>query len=120
MINLEVALLQCVKQLDDKTGNPAWVMSASSPADAIALSLSYQEPIHLLLTDVVMPGMDGVELGDHLTRIRAGIRILYMSGYTEHAALRKDLLAALKSFLQKPFMPEQLCAKVREVLDAKA
>ncbi len=96
------------------------VMSASSPADAIALSLSYQEPIHLLLTDVVMPGMDGVELGDHLTRIRAGIRILYMSGYTEHAALRKDLLAALKSFLQKPFMPEQLCAKVREVLDAKA
>jgi PAS domain S-box-containing protein len=96
------------------------ILRTESPDDALSICADHKGPIHLLLTDMVMPGMDGIELAGRLSRLRSGIKVLCMSGYTEHAALRQGLLTTRRSFIQKPFLPEQLCAKVREVLDAKS
>ena len=70
------------------------------------------------MTDVVMPGMSGRELAEQMAARRAGIRILYMSGYPGDAAVQHGTLARGSAFLQKPFTPDGLARKVRETLDA--
>jgi len=74
--------------------------------------------IHLLLTDVVMGGMSGRELGERLKVLRPDVKILFMSGYTEDAIIRHGVFTAQASFIGKPFSPAAIAAKVREVLDA--
>src|SRR5207249_8021452 len=74
-------------------------------------------PIHLVLTDVIMPGMNGRELAERLVQRRPGLRVLYMSGYPGDAIVHRGALEPGTAFLQKPFMPEDLARKVREVLD---
>jgi CheY-like chemotaxis protein len=94
------------------------VLVAASGADAVRLAADHPGPIHLLLTDVVMPDVGGRALAQVIGRRRPGIRVLYMSGYTDDAVLRSGVEAARDSFIQKPFTPLSLARRVREVLDA--
>lgn len=94
------------------------VLSAASPADALQLIQNYREPIHLLVTDVVMPVMSGRELADYIRRIYPQIKILYVSGYTENTIVHHGVLDEGIHFLPKPYTPSQLAQKVRAVLDS--
>jgi FixJ family two-component response regulator len=72
------------------------------------------------LTDLIMPGPSGVDLAERLKATRRGVRVLFMSGYTDNAIIRNGLLAEGASFLQKPFTPEELLRKMRQVLEAQS
>ncbi len=93
------------------------VLSASNGKDALAKFEHYDAPIHLTITDVIMPQMSGRELAERLSTIKPEIRILYVSGYTDNAIVHHGVLDSDVSFLQKPFEPETLLGKVRQILD---
>ena len=93
------------------------VIEARHAAHALELAEGHSAPIHLLITDVIMPGMSGSQLAATFTAIHAETKVLYMSGYTDDAVVLHGVLAADVSFLQKPFTTEALARKVREVLD---
>ena len=96
------------------------VLEADRGAPALAVSDAQAGPIHLLITDVVMPEMSGRELAQQLAGRRPATRVLYMSGYTDDAVVRHGVLEAGVAYLQKPFTPEGLLRKVRAVLDGDA
>jgi len=96
------------------------IMAARDVAEAIRISQECQArntPIHLLLTDVVMPGGSGRELAERLGAVMPDTKVLYMSGYTDDAILQHGLSQAEVAFLRKPFTPDALARKIREVLD---
>jgi two-component system cell cycle sensor histidine kinase/response regulator CckA len=95
------------------------VLDAADAAAALEAARRYREPIHLLLTDVVMPGVSGRELARELEKSRPDTRVLYVSGYTDDAIVHHGMLEPGLNFLQKPFTPASLARKVREVLDTK-
>jgi two-component system cell cycle sensor histidine kinase/response regulator CckA len=86
--------------------------------EALRLAADYPGSIHLLLTDVVMPGMSGKALAEQLARSRPGLKTLFMSGYTDNAIAHHGVLDPGIAFLQKPFSPGELARQVRAVLDA--
>ncbi len=94
------------------------VLAASDATAALRIVERHGGTIHLLVTDVVMPGLSGRELADKLGAQRPGIRVLYMSGYPGDAVVEHGSLPAGSAFLQKPFSPDSLARKVRDVLDA--
>ncbi|HEV8398844.1 MAG TPA: PAS domain S-box protein [Gemmatimonadales bacterium] len=94
------------------------VLEARTPADAVAVAQAYSGVIHVLVSDVVMPGESGLQLAHRLLEVRPNLRVLYMSGYSDEAVVRHGLLDPGTTFLQKPFTPAALARKVREVLDA--
>ncbi len=94
------------------------VLEASRGAEALEASGRHEGPIHLLLSDVVMPGMTGPELARRLTAHRPEMGVLFMSGYTDDAILHHGVFDQGEEFLQKPFTASALGAKVRKVLDA--
>jgi PAS domain S-box-containing protein len=94
------------------------VLEASDGEMALALATAHPERIDLLLTDVVMPRLSGREIADALTVSRKDLKVLYMSGYTDDAIVQHGVLDPTLAFLQKPFTPDLLTQKVREVLDA--
>jgi CheY-like chemotaxis protein len=95
------------------------VLEAQGATHAISIFEQHTGPIHLLLTDVVMPQMSGKELAKQLTQVHPNAAVLFMSGYTDNAIVRHGVLDGNTNFLQKPFTPKALATKVREVLDAK-
>ncbi len=95
------------------------VLEASSPSQALKIAKQYAEPIHLLLTDVVMPKTSGKEVALRLSALHPETKVLYMSGYTDDAIVRHGILEGGAPFLQKPFAPNVLLLKIREVLKRK-
>jgi two-component system, cell cycle sensor histidine kinase and response regulator CckA len=94
------------------------VMEASSGSVAVELARLHAREIDVLVTDVVMPGMSGRQLADTVCAETPGLRVLFMSGYTDDAVVRNGVLEAKDHFLAKPFTPTSLIRKVRDVLDA--
>jgi len=94
------------------------VLHARNGAEGIRVVDEYSGPIHLLVTDVVMPGMSGREVAEALRQRYPGLKILYASGYTDDAVVRHGIVEATDAFLQKPFTPLALARKVRAVLDS--
>jgi two-component system cell cycle sensor histidine kinase/response regulator CckA len=92
------------------------VLGAATPQLALEVAARHEGPIHLLLTDVVMPEMTGAHLSERLLRERPGLPILFMSGYTDNAVVHQGRLDPDTDFLQKPFAPEALLRRVRQVL----
>lgn len=93
------------------------VLEARNGMEALRIGGRHPGPIHLLVSDVVMPQLNGGELASRLAPFRPGMRILFLSGYAEDAAVRHGALEGEIAFLQKPFLPHALCRMVREVLD---
>jgi DNA-binding NtrC family response regulator len=85
----------------------------------LELAEKYAGPIDMLVTDVVMPEMNGPELAGHLSRTRPGLMVLYVSGYTDHAMLQGGGIESGTAFLQKPFLLDALRTKVDELLRAR-
>ncbi len=112
----ELNLRRLARQYLEKQGYT--VLEAADGSAAITISSSYPGPIHLLLTDVIMPGMNGKELAQRLTSLRPETRVLYMSGYTENVIGHNGTLDNGVTLLPKPFTLPALRSKVREVLNA--
>jgi CheY-like chemotaxis protein len=93
------------------------VLDAASADEALLVCKNHQGALHLLLTDVVMPEMSGRELADRLLPVQPGIKIIFMSGYTEDAVVRDGASSAKLVLLQKPVRSDALLQMVREVLD---
>jgi len=96
------------------------VLDADSGAQALEIAHRHEETIHLLLTDVVLPGMRGRELAERMVLFRPDLRVLLMSGYTDHAIAAQGVLDVGTFFLQRPFTRDALTREVRKVLDIKA
>jgi two-component system, cell cycle sensor histidine kinase and response regulator CckA len=96
------------------------VLLAAEGIDAERVAEQHAGPIHLLMTDVVLPGINGKQVAQLLTAARPKIRVLYLSGYTDDAIVHHGVLESGVAFLQKPFTPAVLGRKVREVLDSPA
>jgi CheY-like chemotaxis protein len=115
LVEDEKTLLSMGRYFLEKQGYT--VLEAADGAAAIQVCKSHSGPIHLLLTDVIMPGMNGRELANRITALRPEIKVIYMSGYTENAIGHNGMLEEGIILLQKPFTLPAMKAKVREVLD---
>ena len=94
------------------------ILEAANGSAALALCAQYQEPIHLLISDVIMPELSGSALVEQLAQVRPELKVLYMSGYTDNAIIHQGVLDQEANFIQKPFTPLALTHKVRLILDS--
>jgi PAS domain S-box-containing protein len=113
----EMAVRKLAVRLLEKLGYK--VLEASDGGQAFLLCERYSDPIHLILSDVVMPGMSGRDLVERLQKIHPEMKVLYMSGYTDNVIIHHGVLKKGIEFIQKPFTFESLARKVREVLDKR-
>jgi two-component system cell cycle sensor histidine kinase/response regulator CckA len=95
------------------------ILEAANGGEALLICEKHRGEIHLMLTDIVMPGMSGRELAERLLQLHPEMKVLYMSGYPYHAVMRHGILGEEPNFIQKPFSLQALVNKVREVLDQK-
>jgi two-component system, cell cycle sensor histidine kinase and response regulator CckA len=93
------------------------VLEASHGAEALRVAIRHEGPIHVMVTDIVMPLMSGRQLTDKLVTLRPEMKVIYMSGYTDHSIVHSEILRLGAMFLQKPFTSIALTRKLREVLD---
>jgi two-component system cell cycle sensor histidine kinase/response regulator CckA len=96
------------------------VVEARDGIEAVRIAGQHHGKIDLLLTDVVMPRIGGRQVAERLAELHPEVKVLFLSGYTDDAVVRHGILEAEVAFLQKPFSPASLAAKVREVLDRSA
>ncbi|MGZ4396881.1 MAG: response regulator, partial [Gaiellaceae bacterium] len=114
LVEDEEAVRTLVRQVLEREGFE--ILEASGGTAALQLAHSFERRVDLLLTDVVMPHMSGHELAEAMTRDRPGLRVLFTSGYTEETIAPTDGFAGATGFIGKPFSPDDLAAKVRELL----
>jgi CheY-like chemotaxis protein len=115
MVEDEESILRLGKTILERFGYT--VLTADTPGKALATAKRYKDPIHLLVTDVVMPEMNGKVLRDGIENLQPNIKVLFMSGYTANVIMQRGILESDVHFLQKPFSINSLADKVREVLD---
>ncbi|MBW2346608.1 MAG: transporter substrate-binding domain-containing protein [Deltaproteobacteria bacterium] len=113
----EAAILKMVRSILERLGYR--VITSGTPREAIEKAEQTKEPIHLLITDVIMPEMNGRDLAQRIRGIKPGIRCLFMSGYTADLIAHHGVLDEGVAFIQKPISLETLASKVREILDRK-
>jgi len=117
LVEDETALLEMMKvTLEDSGYN---VLSALTPDEAIQKARGYSGEIHLLLTDVIMPEMNGLELSQKLLSVLPNIKTLFMSGYPRDVIIKQGVLIEGLNFIQKPFLKKEITLKIREILDGK-
>ena len=117
LVEDEEILRQLIKNALEMNGYK--VLEARDSREAIMICEQYQEPIDLMLTDVVMPQMNGQALAHRLVQLRPELKVVYMSGYAEDVLFRHGVLDPKIAFLQKPFRQYEMTAKVRKVLDSR-
>ena len=117
LVEDEEAILEMAKQILEKLGYT--VLAASTPLEALHQVETYPDDIHLLITDIVMPEMNGRNLADQLCSIKPALKYLFMSGYTANAIAHRGILDEGVHFIQKPFLIKELAAKVRESLGSE-
>ena len=115
LVENEYALRELMRRFLEGSGYA--VLNARDGDEALSVATAHPTPIDLLLTDVVMPGLNGRELAARLSSVRPGARVIFMSGYTDEAVTRHGVLDPGAAYVQKPFTPEAIARKVREVLD---
>jgi CheY-like chemotaxis protein len=117
LVEDEAAVRALTKQILERNGYA--VLEAKSGGDALLTVEQHKGPIHLMITDVVMPKMSGRELSERIAPLRPKMKVLYFSGYADEAIMHHGVLDPGTRFLAKPFAPDALIRKVREVLDAQ-
>ena len=115
LVEDEPSILKMTRMMLERTGYK--VLSAGTPGEAIALAREHAGEIHLLMTDVVMPEMNGRDLARNLLSLYPNLKRLFMSGYTANVIAHHGILDEGVNFIQKPFSREQIGIKIREVLD---
>jgi two-component system cell cycle sensor histidine kinase/response regulator CckA len=113
LVEDEEGVRKFVRSMLERQG---YTILEAADIEAALAAAATEAPIHLLLTDVIMPRMNGPELAERIAQIRPGLKALFMSGYTDRTIRLHDRLDADSSFIQKPFTPSALARKVREVL----
>ena len=114
IVDDEVQVLALVAELLRTQGYA--VMSTWDPDEALRLARAHSGPIHLLLSDLVMPVMTGHELATEICAIHPDMKVLFISGYTNDEVVRRGITSKNAAFIQKPFAPHALLQRVREVL----
>ena len=115
LVEDEPAMLNMTQQMLQFSGYH--VLVARKPGEALKLAETYPDRIHILISDVVMPDMNGRELAGRLTALKPGLKVLYMSGYTADIITHNGVLISGANFLQKPFTVKVLREKLRSILD---
>ena len=116
LVEDEVIVRHLAHEILDRNGYN--VLEARDPADARLICERHEGRIHMMLTDVVMPMMSGIELADYLSPMRPDMKVLFMSGYTDENLVLDESEAGTTAFIQKPFTPDGLASRIRELLDA--
>ena len=116
LVEDEPAVRKFVRSMLEKQGYT--VIESVDTDDALRIAADDSVPIDLLLTDVIMPRLNGPELAERVTALRPAIKVLYMSGYTDRAVRLQDRLGGDSHFIQKPFTPAELVEKVGAVLSS--
>jgi DNA-binding response OmpR family regulator len=117
LVEDEEAVRVLVRQILQSCGYT--LLEARHGVDALRLAEQYGKPIHLLLTDMVMPHMAGDELAERMRRVRPGLSVLFLSGYTDKRPQVPTSQRVVSDFLHKPFAPEALARRVRDLLDKR-
>ncbi len=115
LVDDEGTILKMGKTMLERLGY--MVYTASTPSEALCLAQEHSDEIDLLITDVVLPEMNGRTLAEQVSLINPAIKCLYMSGYTADVVVNLDVLSEGARFIQKPFLMNNLASKVRMVLD---
>ncbi|MCG8616101.1 MAG: PAS domain S-box protein, partial [Desulfobacterales bacterium] len=118
LVEDEASMLKMTRMMLERLGYS--VITANTPDEAIRISAGCGTPIHLLMTDVVMPRMNGRDLADKLTRDFPDLKCLFMSGYTANVIAHRGILDKGLNFINKPFSKQELSVKLREILDQGA
>jgi len=117
LVDDDPAILAVTTELLEMAGYS--VLKARTASDAIRLATTHSGELHLLLTDVVMPEMNGWNLSECLLSLKADLKCLFMSGYTADIIAQHDVSDGRVNFIEKPFSPQSLLAKVLEVMESK-